>query len=279
MIYTNTAMRRLTGILGVVIATGILVASCSVNKAKKDNALKKYFDAKSVDGCFTMLNNADGQITVYNMELDTTRFLPASTFKIMNSLIGLQTGVITDDSMEIKWDGKRRSNKDWNQDLNMVEAFRLSSVPYYQEVARRIGADTMKMWIDSVSYGNGNISGPVDSFWLNNTLKISPDEQLGLMKKLYFDQLPFRKSVQQMVRNAMLMEDKTTYKLSYKTGWGFAEDSSSIGWVVGWIEENSHVYFFSTLVKSKNPDDDMAKIRMSITRDILKEYGFFEGKK
>ena len=161
----------------------------------------------------------------------------------------------------------------------MKEAFKVSCVPYYQEVARRIGKDTMKRWIDSLSYGNKNIGGPIDSFWLNNHLKISPDEQLGLLKRLYFDQLPFRKSVQQIVRDVMLQEDKTNYKLSYKTGWGFDEENNSIGWVTGWVEENRHVYFFVTLVKSKDKNMDMKRVRMDITRDILKELGFFEGKK
>ena len=226
-----------------------------------------------------MLNNADGEITVYNMELDTMRFTPASTFKIINSLIGLQTGKILDTDMVIKWDGVKRFNPEWNRDMTMKEAFKVSNVAYYQEVARRIGMDTMKRWIDSVSYGNRNVNGPIDSFWLDNTLKISPDEQLGLMKRLYFDQLPFRKSVQQAVREVMLQEDNTAYKLSYKTGWGFDENNNSIGWVSGWIEENRHVYFFVTLVKSKDPQTDMKAVRLNITKDILKQLGFFEGKK
>lgn len=271
-------MKRTTAFL-FLISYSLVLASCSVNKAKIDNSLKKYFDAKNVDGCFTMLNNADGEITVYNMNLDTTRILPASTFKIVNSLIGLQTGAIKDENMVIKWDGIRRSTKEWNKDMNMKEAFKVSCVPYYQEVARRIGRDTMKLWIDSLSYGNKNIDGPIDSFWLNNHLKISPDEQLGLLKRLYFDQLPFRKSVQQIVRDVMLQEDNTTYKLSYKTGWGFDESNNAIGWLAGWIEENRHVYFFVTLLKSSNKDFDMTRARLDVTKDILKDLGFFEGKK
>jgi beta-lactamase class D len=256
----------------------LFINSCSVNKARIDNNLKKYFDAKKVEGCFTMLNNIDGTVTVYNMGLDTLRMTPASTFKIANALIGLQTGVITDENMLIKWDGISRSNKDWNKDLTLKEAFKVSSVPYFQEVARRIGKDTMQHWIDSLSYGNQNIQGPVDSFWLNNQLKISPDEQLGFLKKLYFDQLPFRKTVQQAVRDMMLQEDNTLYKLSYKTGWGFDEKQQNIGWVAGWIEENRHVYFFVTLVKSPDPEIDMKAVRMNITKDILKELGFLQGK-
>jgi len=263
----------------------ILFTSCSVNKAEIDNSLKKYFDDNKVDGCFTLLNNADGKVTVYNMALDTQRFLPASTFKIVNSLIGLQTGKIVNDTMMIKWDGKVRifpggdTAKDWNKDMGMTEAFKVSCLPYYQEVARRIGKDTMRAWIDSIGYGNKNINGPVDSFWINNTLKISPDEQLGLVKRLYFDQLPFRKSVHEMVRNVMMQEDNTAYKLSYKTGWGFDEQKNNIGWQVGWIEENNHVYFFVTFVKAGAHSIDMPAVRMSITKGILKQLGFLEGKK
>jgi beta-lactamase class D len=268
-----------------IICCVLLAASCTVNKATNDLSLKKYFDKNKVDGCFTMLNNADGEITVYNMKLDTMRFSPASTFKIVNSLIGLQTGRITDENMVIKWDGITRfypagdTAKNWNKDMNMTGAFKASSVPYYQEVARRIGKDTMQQWIDSIGYGNKDISGPVDSFWLNGRLKISPDEQLGLVKKLYFDQLPFRKTAHQLVKDAMLQEDNSAYKLSYKTGWGYADDGNAIGWVVGWIEENRHVYFFVTLVKSPQKEIDIPAVRMNITKSILKQYGFFEGKK
>lgn len=257
----------------------MLLAGCSVNKAKIDNNLKKYFDAKQVEGSFTMLNNADGEVTVYNMALDTARFLPASTFKIVNALIALQTGKATDTGMLIKWDRQTRTNKSWNKDLTLAEAFKVSSVPHFQELARRIGKDTMQQWIDSIGYGNKNLNGPIDSFWLNNQLKISPDEQLGLVKRLYFDQLPFMKNVQQQVRDMMLQEDNTLYKLSYKTGWGFDEENNNIGWVVGWIEENRHVYFFVTLVKSPDKEIDMQQVRLNITKDILKDLGFLEGKK
>ena len=161
----------------------------------------------------------------------------------------------------------------------MEEAFKVSSVPYYQEVARRIGRDTMKLWIDTLHYGNMNISGPIDSFWLNNTLKISPDEQLGLVNKLYFDKLPFEKRSQQIVRDVMLQENNTLYKLSYKTGWGFDEKNNAVGWVTGWIEENRHVYFFVTLVKSADKNINMQQVRMNITKNILNDLGFFKGEK
>jgi beta-lactamase class D len=257
----------------------LFLFSCSVNKAKIDNSLETYFKSRNLEGCFTMLNNSDGEITVYNMHLDTTRFSPASTFKIAQSLIALQTGAVTDENMVIRWDSIVRQPLAWNKDMNIREAFKISCVPFYQEVARRIGRDTMQQWIDSLSYGNKQLKGPIDSFWLNNSLKISPDEQLGLLKRLYFDQLPFRKSVQQQVRELLVQEDNTGYKLSYKTGMGYDETNHLIGWVSGWIEENKHVYFFVTFLRAANNSTELEKARLDITKDILKQYGFFQGKK
>ena len=262
-----------------LLAFCMVLASCTVNKARIDSDLKKYFDAAQVDGCFSLLENAAGEITIYNMSLDTQRVLPGSTFEIVNSLIGLETGKITDEKMVLQWDGVQRPHRDWNKDLSMEEAFKVSSVPYDQEVARRVGPDTMKNWVDTLRYGNMHMAGPVDSFWLNNSLKISPDEQLGLMYRLFFDKLPFTKRSQQIVRDRMLQENNTLYKLSYTTGSGVDENDHPVGWVVGWIVENRHVFFFVTLVKSPHQNTDVDSAGMRVTKEILMELGFFKGEK
>ena len=255
------------------------VLSCSLNNVKIDNSLKKFFDENHVHGTFAILNNGTGQFTIYNLKrYRDSAFLPASTFKIVNSLIGLQTGKITNDSMVIKWDGIVRARKEWNRDLTMYDAFRVSAVPYYQEVARRIGKDTMQHWLDTLSYGTKKITTKIDSFWLDNSLKITPDEELGLVKKLYFDQLPFFDDYEDIVKRAMLFEDNANYKLSYKTGWGNNEKGSNIAWIVGWIEENKHPYFFVLNFENSDPGADIPAIRMKILKGILKQLGFMEGK-
>lgn len=260
--------------------TSILFFSCSINNVETDNSLGQYFKENKVEGCFALFNNGTGEFTVYNMpRYRDSMFLPASTFKIVSSLIGLQTGVISSDSMVIKWDGKDRGVPGWNKDLTMYEAFRASAVPYYQEVVRRIGRDTMQFWLDSLSYGTEKIRGPIDSFWLNNTLKIRPDEELGLVKKLYFYQLPFYRYNQDIVKNAMLFEDKPAYKLSYKTGLGKKENGHPLAWIVGWIEENKHPYFFVLNFESADPNADMVNIRMKILKDILLKLGYMQGKR
>jgi beta-lactamase class D len=196
----NNSMKRMM----VLFLVAVSLFSCSSNNVDEDNSLGKYFTENNVKGCFGLYNNATNQFTFYNKKRFTdSSYLPASTFKIVNSLIGLQTGVISSDSMVIQWDGIQRSVPEWNKDLTMYQAFRVSAVPYYQEVARRIGKERMEFWLDTVNYGAGpkdtafRITTAIDTFWLDNSLKITPDEELGLMKLLSFDKLPFFKTYQE----------------------------------------------------------------------------------
>jgi len=268
----------------LMAAAAVLLSACSLNNVNEDASLQSFFKEVGAEGTFALLDNGNGEFTVYNLpRYRDSAYAPASTFKIVNALIGLQTGVITNDSMVIKWDGVQRPIESWNKDLNMYEAFRASSVPYYQEVARRIGKDTMQRWLDSLSYGSKKITAPIDSFWLDGSLTIKPDEQMGLVKQLYFDQLPFYKVNQQAVKRAMLWEDTPQYRLAYKTGWAVLNNADSagkkhIGWVVGWVEENKHPYFFVLNLESTNPDFDMVSARLKVLKGILNKLGYLQGK-
>src|SRR6185436_13431648 len=177
----------------LIIIICIVLFGCSANNVNTDNSLEKYFTENKVEGCFALLDNGTGQFTVYNLSrYRDSAYLPASTFKIVNSLIGLQTGKISNDSMIIKWDGIKRPVDAWNKDLTWYDAFRVSCVPWFQELAKRIGKDTMQHWLDSLKYGAKTdtekviIKTRIDTFWLDNSLKILPDQELGLVKQLYF---------------------------------------------------------------------------------------------
>ena len=181
----------------------LLIISCTPNNVTVDNSLKKYFDEQKVTGTFGLYDNGTGQFTIYNLSrFKDSAYLPASTFKIVNALIGLETGKIANEKMLIKWDGVIRKYPSgdtavaWNKDLTADEAFKSSAVPYFQEIARRIGKDTMQHWLDSLKYGSRKIKTAIDTFWLDNSLKLTPDEEMGLVKKLYFNQLPFQKRSQ-----------------------------------------------------------------------------------
>jgi beta-lactamase class D len=183
----------------------------------------------------------------------------------MQALIGVQTGVVKDERDTLGGDT-----------LTLGEAFRHSSTPAFRELARRIGKDTLKKWIDSLGYGNKDIA--TDEFWMDNHLTITPDEQLGLIKKLYFDQLPFFPHSQKLVRQMMEMEGNSNYQLIYKKATGVAKNGHAFSWYIGWIEENKHPYFF-VLNLDAAAGVNTEQAGLGILKNILKQLGFFLGKK
>lgn len=266
----------------LLIATGF--AACSPNNVTADNSLEKYFRENNVTGCWGLFDNGQGHFTVSNITHFTdSTYLPASTFKIVNSLIGLENGTVQDSSSVIPFDSTRSYRAECKGDMDMYKAFRLSCPNWYQELAEQIGQPIMQKWLDTLGYAQRTkrfvIENNLDTFWLDNSAKVTGDEQLGLVKRLYFDQLPFSKRSMRIVRNMMLWENNSNYQLYYKTGWGTDENKNQIGWIIGWIEENKHPYFFSLQVKSPDANIDMKAVRLNILKGILKQYGFMEGKK
>ena len=172
----------------------------------------------------------------------------------------------------------------------MRQAFRRSCVNYYQEIARRIGKPQMQHYLDTVKYGNTTIGNAVDKFWLDSSLLISPDEQVGFVKRLYFNELPFSERSQRIVRSMMLWEDQPGYKLYYKTGTGQAGDKY-IYWIVGFAErienvkepkesmnksnERMYPYFFAQNFEMPVSDTtrDWFKVRVDVLHQVLKEAG------
>lgn len=266
----------------------LFLSACSGIRIKEHENWKKHFDAYGVEGCFEIYDNNKEIAHYYNKERSAERFSPASTFKIFNSLIALETGEARDEQLIIPWDGVERPIASWNQDLSMKDAFTYSAVPYYQELARRMGRKTIQFYLDTVKYGNMNMAGEVDAFWLNDTLKISADEQVGLMKRLYHSQLPFDERSQRIVKGMMLQETTDDYRLYYKTGMRPNADNSTLYWVVGFIEHYNplknvktgtlekipHPYFFAlNFTAPAGTAQDWLSIRIELLRTLLKQNG------
>ncbi len=272
-------MKKSHNYLNIITYSFLIIsfAACSVNKANIDNELKTFYDAEKSEGCFTLLDNASGQITVYNMGMDTTRVSPGATFDILNAMIALQVGSITDENIPLIFN--KESDSLSGLSLSLKQAFQANSKETFRFVASTTGKQVIQKWIDSLSYGNKIIGDSSEAYWVNNKLKISPDEQLGLIKRLYFDQLPFRKSVQESLRNMMLQEDNTAYRLSYKTASITTESNQTETWTIGWVEENRHVYFFVNLIKNNANDKSPEQTSVKLTKNILSHYGFFKGLK
>ena len=237
---------------------------------------KPYFDEYGVEGSFLLYDMQSQETTAYNYERCKEAFLPASSFKILNSLIGLETGVVPDENFIIPWDSVIRQVPAWNRDHTMASAFRNSVVPWYQELARRIGLARMKEWVAKSDYGKMDINQEnLDRFWLVGNSRISPLEQMDFLKRLVKNQLPFSAHSIETVKKIMILEQNEKGIFRGKTGWAHV-DGNNIGWFVGYLEKGSNTYIFVLNVESDNEDTTLfSKSREGITRKILHKLNLF----
>ena len=165
--------------------------------------------------------------------------LPASTFKIPNSIIALETGVVEDPDKDVfKWDGVTRSIEPWNKDHTLRSAIAVSAVPVYQEIARRIGAERMQKYVDLFDYGNRDIGGGIDQFWLTGNLRIDPIQQIDFVDRLRRGVLPVSKRSQELTRDILTVTKVGDATLRTKSGLlGAEQGKPSLGWMVGWVEK------------------------------------------
>jgi beta-lactamase class D len=251
-------------VLGWALVT--IWSGCSISNVDSADGLKAYFDSAHVEGCFALYDNNRGEFLMNNRERYLRRFSPGGTFNLVTALVGLETGALFNEKTVIGG-------------LRMTDALKADSISYFQELARKIGRDTLDKWIDTLSYGNKSTGGSVDSLGLTGELKISPDEQLGLVKRLFFHQLPFQQRTQEVVKSAMLVESNKLYDLGYITG--EAQDSAGreVAWVVGWVEESVHPYFFVLNIEGNGPGTALSATGVDLLRKILVSEGFFKGVK
>jgi beta-lactamase class D len=232
---------------------------------------KKYYDQYNVDGSFVLYDPQIDKYIFYNKEQFEQLFSPASTFKILNSLIGLETGVIADENFVIPWDSVIRQNPNWNTNHNLKSAFKYSTVWYYQELARRVGGQQMKYWLDKAKYGNADTSGGIDKFWLTGGLRISPKQQIDLLKRLHDNQLPFSQRSMDVVKTIMIAKDTLGYVVRAKTGWD-GKDDKDVGWYVGYLEKKDKVYYFANCIQSTDlKNKHFANARIDIVYLILND--------
>ncbi len=248
-------------------------------EAPENTAIKPLISATEV----LEQSGYDGIVLIYDLNKDVfwasqpdrieEQFIPASTFKIFSSLVALETGILPDKETVMQWDGVERSRPEINKDLKLAEAFQVSAVPHYQELVRRIGASRMQAFVDSAAYGNRDLSGGIDQFWLTGALRISPKEQIMMLRSLHADELPFSPEAMDTVKEIMITETGEGYVIRAKTGWGIPDGTVNTGWWVGWIETNDNTHFFATVIQSNNPGQDFGAARRTITKEVLQRMG------
>lgn len=260
-------MKHLLGAL-ILGTAGLFLFSCQEPATTPDAAanpirsetivlpqLAAYFEADSVDGAFFWYDLQNEQLYAFQPQPDRidTRYPPASTFKILNALIALETGVIGDTSETIPWDGVERGWNRWDRDQTLGTGLKYSALWAYREVARRVyqqDTGAYRRILQEVGYGNQTHGPEIDLFWLDNSLQITPREQIDFLVRLYQNELPFQPQHLAAVKHMMLVKQNERYRLRGKTGWAIL-DQQNWAWYVGYVETAENVYVFCTQLGKK----------------------------
>jgi beta-lactamase class D len=261
--------------LGLLAAAAVLPVRAFANVAPQRSEIREALAKRFVD------DGTEGTFVGYKVEdylviaSDTVRSgeakLPASTFKIPNSLIALETGVVGDPDKDVfKWDGVTRSIEAWNKDHTMRSAIAASAVPVYQEIARRIGPERMQKFVDLFDYGNRNIGGGIDQFWLTGDLRIDPVQQVDFVDRLRRGVLPVSKRSQDLVRDILPVTKVGDAVIHAKSGLlGAERGEPSLGWLVGWTEKGDAQTVFALNMDCKEPRH--VADRMTLAQACLKD--------
>lgn len=237
------------------------------------------FERAGLEGVFVLRDDATGCTRSTDDHLADTPLRPQSTFKIPNALIGLETGVIEGAAHSWRWDGAPRALAEWQQDLDLEGALRVSCVPCFQDVARRIGRDRMDTWLRVLQYGNEDTAGPIDAFWLDGgPLRITPRGQVVFVHRMLAGAMPVRREHVALLWDRLLIERTSRGSLRGKTGLGTL-DGRAIGWLVGYSEVEDRRFVYATFVRSREGADLDAErtrlmpLRKSLTRILLERAG------
>ena len=262
--------------LGLLAAASLLpsrgLAHVAPQRSEIREDLAKRFADEGTVGTFAGYKVDDYLVIASDTDRSGEARLPASTFKIPNSIIALETGVVSDPDKDVfKWDGVVRSIEAWNRDHTMRSAIAASAVPVYQEIARRIGADRMKTYVDKLDYGNRDISGaPIDYFWLSGNLRISPLQQIEFLDRLRREALPVSARSQALTRDILPVTKVGDAVIRSKSGLIGVDDkspaggvSATVGWLVGWAEKASTVTVFALNLDIREPRHIASRMKLA----------------
>ena len=249
----------------------------SWNAFDKTFLQKNYFKECGSDGSIVIFDNHRKKWIVSDTISINRETLPASTFKIINLLIALETKTIKDENQIVKWVGKTDTIKygyrpEIYHDMSVKEAFEVSAGWVFIELAKKIGKENYKKYLSMSHYGNGDLSEKDADFWNFGLFGISPVNQVEFLKNLYDERLPFSRRNMQIVKNVMITEKKENYIIHSKTGWT-RDQGMNTGWWVGYLENKKGAYFFATRLlqdrKFNNPD--FGKCRKEITQSVFRD--------
>lgn len=226
----------------------------SINLCAEEIKIEDLYKSNHINGSL-VIESLDGKHKhQYNVN-DQESFIPASTFKIPNTLIILEEGIIKDPFEVIKWDGKEREYAPWNKDQTLKTAFQYSCVWCYQRYALKVGDKKYHEYLRKFDYGNLLTGNDVERFWLDGKLRISVNDQISFLRKVHAEDLPIQKNHIQTLKRIMVSEDNEDYKIWSKTGW-----SGKDGWYVGYLVTDGQTWFFANHIEiNENSDLEFRK--------------------
>lgn len=237
----------------------------------EEPGLASVFEARGVEGCFVLFDGERSVLRVYNPERARKRLLPASTFKIANALIGLELGAARDVDEVIPYGGTDEAFDAWERDMSLREAIKISNVPVFHQLAKRIGIERMSEQVKAFGYGNTEVGEDIEQrFWLTGPLAISAVEQVEFIKRYRAGELPILPETAAAVREILEHERAADHAIFGKSGWAGPRHPET-GWWVGWVETRGAAFPFA--VNSDVATLQDAKHRLPIALECLKSLG------
>lgn len=251
-------------LLSLVCARLVMGASVATND------LSECFAGR--EGCFVLYDSQSDSYLRHNPKGCTERFSPCSTFKIPNTVIALHTRVASGPEFSLAWDGVKRGES-WDRDHTLRSAFQGSVVWFYQELVRRVGHERETEFVRNFAYGNMDTSGGATNFWLESSLRISADEQVAFLRRLWTDALPTSRESQRITREIMEQSRREGRILYAKTGTGGDQKAgvARLGWFVGCVSRGERTVFFATRITGER--DASGRQARKITETILERLG------
>lgn len=236
--------------------------------------------------------NLKGSTTIYDLKNNQWIFtdsldasletLPASTFKVINLLIALQTGVIKDENDTVRWVGSTDTalygyRPEIYRDMSIKEAFQVSAGWVFIELAKKVGRERYRHYLTLSGYGNGNLTEEGADFWNFGAFAVSPQNQVQFLVKVYEEKTPFSKRNVEILKRVMITEQTSAFTIRSKTGWTRVE-GKDWGWWVGYVQQKDNTYFFATRVTKDRSikNERFGQCRKDITKEILRHLNMLE---
>jgi beta-lactamase class D len=235
----------------------------------EDAILADLFEKTGVSGTLLITSVRSGRSMVHDESRAARLFPVASTFKIFNTLIALEEGVIEHADSPIPWDGQHHEFESWNRDQTLESAFKVSCVWCYKDLARRIGMDKYSDYLQKTGYGQLQQPFKLTEFWLDGSLRISAKDQVEFLRQVVERRLPFRQSSYDTLKRVMDSSGEAP-GLHAKTGWAI-RNSPQIGWYVGYLETSDDVWLFALNMDIRTPSD--LPLRQRLVQDALARKG------